>query len=275
MKISATSALVLNWTASGIYTGPKVLSYLNSLDLSEGNEMLSRFKEDQHYMHTQTVSGRKFYMLQSSKKWLSRFEAKGNDLQVINPGAGIAPYSAAIAELFPSAKLWDIDLYSMEEKALQLKKTGYGNIQCITCDLNQIENWTKQLIETGYMPDQPGIMILEGITYYLSTATLKAIFSWAKQHQIHVMGDWGLPFEIVTEAHRKYPIGVFGTIGEMTQHPGIHFYDRETFRSLLQEAGFEKIDFTPITNVQLERTGDTVPFTEPNSCWIEIFEGEA
>jgi hypothetical protein len=41
MLISATSALVLNWTANEIWKSRNAWEYFESLDLSEGNTLLA------------------------------------------------------------------------------------------------------------------------------------------------------------------------------------------------------------------------------------------
>jgi len=62
MLISATSALVLNWTANEIWKSRNAWEYFESLDLSEGNTLLARFDELECDMHTQSVTNRKFFM---------------------------------------------------------------------------------------------------------------------------------------------------------------------------------------------------------------------
>ena len=64
MKISATSALVLNWTDEKLWQSPETLAYSNQLDLSEGEELFKLFSEKETFMHLQSVSGRKYFMKQ-------------------------------------------------------------------------------------------------------------------------------------------------------------------------------------------------------------------
>lgn len=273
MKISATSALVLNWTDYRIYQGPKVRKYIDALDLSEGKEMLGHFSELQHYMHTQTVSGRKFFMMKETTAFLSALRERGLSGQVIVPGAGIAPFSAAIAELFPDCKIWDIDLYSMNEKAALLSPQ-FDNIGFLTADLEDVPAWTGKLIEKGFDTSVPSIMVLEGITYYLTKESLLKTLTWAASHGMHVIGEFGLPPEEVHEKHRIFPELVFKTIANLTSHPGITFYSRAEFAKMLDIAGFRNKEMIPMRAMQIERTHSASPFEEENSCWIEPFKAD-
>lgn len=270
MKISASSALVLNWTDTRLYKGPRVERYISALDLSEGDEMLSHFREDQNYMHTQTVSGRKWFMMQETRKFINDNEAKGLLSQVIIPGAGIAPFSAALAELYPQARIFDIDVYNMEAKALLLHDE-FKNIEFITADLEDVDNWTSLLIKSGYDLKAPGIMVLEGITYYLTKPTLSAILRWAFENKITVIGEFGFPPDMVIPEHREYPRKVFDTIARLSNHPDISFYTREEFIQMAREAGYRKVDLIHMREMQLLRTGEVKPFEKDNSCWIEPF----
>lgn len=269
MKISASSALVLNWTDNRLYTGPKVSRYISSLDLSEGDEMLSHFRPDQNYMHTQTVSGRKWFMMRETRSFIDMQEAKGLLSQIIIPGAGIAPFSAAIAELYPKTRLFDIDLYGMEAKALLLKE--FDNIHFITADLEQVEAWISLLLKSGYDTGLPGLMVLEGITYYLSKPTLASILKWAYENKITVIGELGLPPADVIPEHQEYPIRVFETITNLSNHPGVSFYSRGEFVDMARTAGYSDVVLTPMREMQILRTGEAKPFEKDNACWIEPF----
>lgn len=270
MKISASSALVMNWTDTRLYTGPRVRHYISSLDLSEGDGMLKHFRPDQHYMHTQTVSGRKWFMMRETSGFIDAQSEKGLISQVIIPGAGIAPFSAALAESYPTSRIFDIDLYGMEAKA-QLLQPEFSNISFITADLEDTAHWIHLLMEAGYDVSAPGIMVLEGITYYLSKTTLLKILQWAFENRIVVIGEFGLPPASVIEEHREYPTRVFNIIAGLSNHPGVSFYTREEFTDLARQAGFNNIRLTPMREMQVLRTGETKPFEKENSCWIEPF----
>jgi hypothetical protein len=256
-----------------LYTGPKVRKYISSLDLSEGDEMLSRFSDDQNFMHTQTVSGRKWFMMRETIKFIEWNAEKGLSSQVIIPGAGIAPFSAALSEMYPQIQIFDIDLYGMVEKALMLR-SEFKNIECITADLEDVSFWTSQLEKVGFDSTRPTIMVLEGITYYLTKAGLARIFEWANTHRMTIIGEFGFPPDSVIPEHRDYPRRVFEIITGLSNHPGASFYTREEFLKMASGSGYSKTVLTPMREMQIIRTGNPYPFEKENACWIEPFRSE-
>jgi len=122
MKISATSALVLNWTDPHIWKTGKARNYFNELDLSEGDELFEQFSERENYMHLQSVSNRKYFIRKKCVEFLSLYQKCVEFLSLYPQGqilffaAGISPMSVEVAELFPESLIFDIDKYLMNEK---------------------------------------------------------------------------------------------------------------------------------------------------------------
>lgn len=50
MKISATSALVSNWTDHKLWQSPENLAYCMQIDLSEGEPLFKLFSEEETFM---------------------------------------------------------------------------------------------------------------------------------------------------------------------------------------------------------------------------------
>jgi len=116
VSISATSALVLNWTDPKIWQSPLASKYMRDLDLSEGQSLLERFSAEENLMHTQTVSCRKFFVRKTVCDFLERMRHEGKSGQVLILAAGLAPMSVEIASLFPESAVFDVDLHNMCEK---------------------------------------------------------------------------------------------------------------------------------------------------------------
>jgi len=57
MKISATAALVMNWTDPELWQCKEAQNYLAQLDLSEGDRLYYQFSEWENYMHLHYFSG--------------------------------------------------------------------------------------------------------------------------------------------------------------------------------------------------------------------------
>ena len=170
MLISATSALVLNWTSKDIWKSKNARDYVESLDLSEGESLLNMYSDQQKHMQTQSVTNRKYFVRKTTVEFLNE-NTKG---QVIILAAGIAPLSVEVASLFPESMVFDIDKYSMKDKEKHLNNIC-PNIKFMESDITDTEFLETVLIKNGWDPEKPSILVMEGITYYLLEKELKNI----------------------------------------------------------------------------------------------------
>lgn len=267
MKISATSALVLNWTDHTLWETPEALSYTNQLDLSEGARLFGLFSEEENFMHLQSVSGRKFFM----KKRVLGFLEVQNEIhkkgQVIVLAAGLAPLSVEIGSLFSSCRIFDVDKYLMDDKKI-LVNSRPPNIEFIDCDILNLNMLKEKLVSHKFDKEIPTIAVLEGIVYYLPVEDLMKIMRFLKQYDIAFVCDICLKPELVNEKTRLFLTEVFRKIKEEINLEFINFYSTEEITGMLKAAGYQKVSITNMQQIQEERTGEAFPFTEENSCWV-------
>ena len=100
--------------------------------------MLERFSEEENFMHTQTVSCRKFFVKKTVCDFLERLQHEGRSGQVVILAAGLAPMSVEIASLFPESTVFDVDLHNMREKQVLLGGR-VPNIAFCECDITDVE----------------------------------------------------------------------------------------------------------------------------------------
>lgn len=267
MKISATSTLVLNWTDSKLWQSPETLNYNQQLDLSEGEPLFKLFSEEETFMHTQAVSGRKYYMKKRLVGFLEVLSNQGESGQVIILAAGLAPLSVEIASLFPTCRVFDVDKFLMGEKK-ELINGKPANIEFIECDITDLSSFKDKLLNHNFKFDKPTIAVMEGIIYYLPSDSLKRILNFLKKNNIAFVGDFCLKPELVNEKTRFYLTDVFRKIKEEVTLDFINFYSAEEITDLLKEAGYKKITVSNMQQIQEERVGDKNPFSEKNSCWV-------
>jgi O-methyltransferase involved in polyketide biosynthesis len=270
VSISATSALVLNWTDDKIWQSPLTSEYMRDLDLSEGQSLLERFNEEENLMHTQTVSCRKFFVRKKVCDFLERLQREGRSGQVVILAAGLAPMSVEIASLFPSSAVFDVDLHNMREKQ-ELLGGRVPNIAFCECDITDIEKLDAALAGAGFRNEEPTIAVLEGILYYLTPDALRNVLSYLSENQATVVGEFGLKPESVNEVTRVHLLDVFAKIQGQVNLDFVTFYSDESMKGLLREAGFESVTLHNLQPLQKERTGDEFPFTFPDSSWIKSF----
>ena len=271
MKISSTSALVLNWTDMNLYQGEKVKSFISNLDLSEGDVLMNALDADQHYMHTRAVSARKFYMSTNATLFLEQCEKDNIEGQVLIMAAGISPLSIALAERFPTAAIFDLDLYLMEEKK-EILKNEIPNVSFIKCDLENIEFWNTELIRHKFDYKKKTIAIFEGIVYYLKQETLMNMFKWCSLNNIEILGDYCIHPDQIDIHYQKYPEEVFSVIQKKLNLPPIVFYNKMEFAELLVKSGFKDFEIESLPDIHLKRTGEIKPFAIENSGWIAFWK---
>jgi len=268
--ISATSALVLNWTDPKIWQSPLTAEYMRDLDLGEGQSLLARFSEKENLMHTQTVSCRKFFVKKTVCDFLERLQREGRSGQVVILAAGLAPMSVEIASLFPSSAVFDVDLHNMREKK-KLLGGRVPNVSFCECDVTDTEKLDAALAGEGFRKGEPTIAVLEGILYYLTPDALRNLSVYLSANRATVVGEFGLKPELVNEVTRVHLLNVFAKIQGQVNLDFVTFYSDESISGLLREAGFGSVTLHNFQPIQKERTGDVFPFTSPDSSWIKGF----
>lgn len=270
MKISSTSALVLLWSDLALYEGAAARDFVANLDFSSADPIMSRIDEEARIMHTHAVSCRKRFMWKEATAFLQACSENGTVGQVVILAAGVSPLSLDLSERFPGSRLWDIDLYQMEEKSKGLTMP-LENLRFITADITDVDSWDRKLKAEAFDQRRPTLIILEGINYYIRTEQLLDILRWAHEHNAVLCGDFVLSPSLVKESTRRFPKEVFEIVKEVAGLEFIRFYSRQEFIELLEAAGYRDLRFTPLKTIQKERTGSEIPFQEPDSAWIELW----
>ena len=271
MKISATSALVLNWSASELWTERRTKDYLNNLDLSEGDALLKLFDDYEHYMHMQAVSGRKYFVLKMVKAFLNRHENKNT--QVVILGAGIAPISVEIASHYPNTTVFDVDRYLMFDKE-NLINGNPSNIKFIECDITDTVDLNARLFKNGFIAEVPAIVLMEGIIYYINDIDLLKILKLFKQYNAAFAIDYCVKPELVNKNTRLLLTEVFRKIASQIKISPVQFYELNEMKSLFTKAGYETVFATTLKEIQTERTGNSHPFEYENYSWIDFVYAE-
>lgn len=269
MIISDTSALVLNWTSKDIWKSKNTREYLAGLDLSAADRLLQMFDSQENFMHTQSVSNRKFFVRKCAVEFLEQCRIGHVTGQVIILAAGIAPLSVEIASLHHDSIVFDVDKYLMNDKKRYLDNVC-TNINFIECDVSNIELLEEKLVEKGWNKKQPGLVIMEGIIYYLSENDLRNVLSFFAGNNFSLACDFALKPECVNKKNRIYGVEVFRKIQESIGLEFVNFYEPGYYMSLVKECGFENpVRFT-MGDIQTERTGETTPFDYDEPGWIAV-----
>jgi len=267
--ISATSALVLNWTSNDIWKTNNAREYLDNLDLSEGNPLYNAFDELENYMLTQAITNRKYFVRNYTIAFLRKLEQEKKNGQVIVLAAGIAPLSVEIASLFPKTILFDVDQYAMPEKEKYLKNMC-PNIRFIECDITKIDLLKTKLSQYGWDPENPTMVVVEGIVYYLLETDLKNILFFFANHHTGLIADFVLKPEYVNVKNRMFGEVVFKRIRELVGLEFLNFYEPGYFMALVRDSGFQNAKRFKMDEIQMERTGQKDPFDLEEPAWVSM-----
>ena len=269
MIISDTSALVLNWTSKDVWKSDNARKYFESLDLTSADSLYKRFDEQMNLIQTHLLTNRKFFIRKCVVDFLEQCKTKNEPGQVIILAAGIDPLSVEIASLYPYSKVFDVDKYSMQEKEKHLNGIS-SNIKFIECDITNTKLLKENLLQNGWDENQSSIVIIEGITYYLTEEELKKIFAFFAQHVSNFACDFGINPECVIEKNRMIGVEIVSKVTQMVNIEFMNCYTPDCFLELIEQSGFENVQRFKMAEIQKERTGEITPFEEGESAWVTL-----
>jgi O-methyltransferase involved in polyketide biosynthesis len=271
MIIADTSALVLNWTSKEVWKSRNARNYFSELDLSAADVLYQLFDEKMDHLQTQLLSNRKYFTRKTAIEFLEQCKNRNEIGQVIILAAGIDPLSVELASFYPESRVFDVDKYSLKEKEKLLKQVC-GNIQFVECDITNIELLKEKLVAGGWNEKQPGIVILEGITYYLTVPELKKVLRFAATNTSGLTCDFGIAPECVNERNRRFGIEI---VNKIVKTVGIEFmncFPPVYFMNLLEDCGFKNPQRVTMAAIQKERTGSITPFEGHEAAWISMIK---
>jgi len=264
-QIADTSALVLLWCGAEIYESSAVQRYAQMLDLSRGKKLFAVCNEIwPHY--ESVIRFRKICIQKEAKSILSH----GDIRQVIVPGAGFSMLGIELFDLFPDIRVFELDAYQMQEKQT-IVNSVFGatdrEFHCMTVDVSDIEECRKCLTAAGWNCDEPSLMIIEGLTYYLTKDSVRSQWQYLPEKS-KIIVEYLVPYEQVKVSRRDIPKQVFEVIMEYcSEAQDVSHWSEE---ELKREAGV-RVEFChSLSDIEGLITGESRFFTERHEGWIEI-----
>ena len=149
-EIPATSAFVLSFANQDIYRGAAARTLLSSVDLSAADPIRAQF-EDIHDEITMEILNRKYGVAQCCRKYLD----ENPTAQVIHLGGGLDPLPIDLAESYPKAHFFDVDMANMSLKEEINQKIGGPDVSFLTANLADIPSLTGILSNAGWIRMPP------------------------------------------------------------------------------------------------------------------------
>jgi hypothetical protein len=262
--LSSTSALVLLWAGQESYKSRLAKDYFNLLDLEPGKVLYEQCNEICPY-YDEVIKNRKLGVTDLINKCLT---GNNNIGQIIIAGAGLDPLGIEITNYFPQIKVFELDMENMEIKSvlyLKIMRSSKTAISFINVNIQSAPDVYKALSEHGWDTSEGTLLIGEGISYYLPTASLQNLIKIIKPKRTVL--EFLKPNNEINEEREKIAHKVFSLISDAYGGLEIIRYSNSTIESLL---GLPVITSYSMYKLEKLRTGSNKYFPSNESGWIEI-----
>lgn len=258
--ISATSALVLIMAGQDSYQSHAAKHFFSQLNLAEGEEL---------YQKCQKICDHYDNVIKNRKHGIAHLIhhcfKQQDDWQVIISGAGFDPLGLDIVTTYPQAQVFELDIDNMLTKSTMLKKLyGESNLHCIETNLIQADI-CQPLSAHGWQIAKPTLLIMEGISYYLSVDDTCNLLQSIQPQK--VIFEFLKPYHHIAADKTMIPQQIYGMIIDHCQLSGITQYDYEQISTLFN---FKITTQYSMQQLEQMRTGHNQFFPSPESGWIEV-----
>lgn len=233
--------------------------YLQSVDLGIGADLYRRCRQIFSEYH-QIIGFRKRFIVEQAENLVREHGIA----QVVILAAGLDPLGLELSHLYPQLPIFELDREHLAHKEQFIARLGLThNIRFVKHDLTE-GDLLARLQKAGYQPELPTVVVLEGITYYLSPATLNRIIAtFARPNSFYLM-DWLLAKDAISQTAFQISEAVFGTIVDTAQiyrFAGPHE---------LQNLGLKPLKIGNTYDLEKHYTDKNALFKTKKDAWIEL-----
>lgn len=268
-SLEPTAAMVMIW-ARPIYRSGMASRLVATLDMFSGEE-LCRYCEASCAWYGEVIRNRKYFLPLLASAYIK----KAGLCQVLVPGAGMSPIALELIERYGEhiVKAIEMDMAGMVDKKRLYGQLFTGlcpGIECISIDIRD-KRAMEALSDHGYDASVPSIIIMEGISYYLSRQELLDIVATYRSpgHSNVIILEYLLPCSEVRGERRSIPRNEFNTIKKYCRLPYIQTYTKETLEEALGVHGGMVDSHHTMQEMELARLGHQQYFKDPGDWWIE------
>lgn len=276
LKLHSTAALVMLWSLPQWDRGP-AQRFVERLDLSAGEDLLRRCDAICPW-YGEVILNRKHFVKHLIESLLAE-PAGSSQLVILAAGKSPLALELLLEDTSRISRIFEVDLAGLEEKEILYSSLAQtpelkGKLTCSTADITS-EDLLDRLVERGFDPDVPTIVLMEGISYYISKDDLERIFTRFRSGGKNAfIVEYLVPCSEVNVARRGIPKGVFSLIRDEAGTDEIRCYSKEELSSLFWRAGGREISCHDMREMELLRLGFNRRFRMRGDGWIECFLGE-
>ena len=256
-SLEETSALVLLWLQDGFYRRPGARAYLERLDLSAGRDLHAACNAIWPDYGT-VIDNRKYGIRQLAMRHQKR--------QIILPGAGLDAMGLELAEFLPDCHIFELDYAHMEAKRNLIER---ANMSFVSADIRDTAAARAALVQAGWQADRPSLLLLEGISYYLSSAQLRALVGVLQP--ACVLAEYLLPDSGLDDRSKAIADGVFTAIMGTAGYAGLSRYTAQSLAGLLDMALADQWSMHRLEAMRLAAAPEQKAcFQDSDFGWIEM-----
>lgn len=270
--LEPTAALVMLW-AHDLYRTGSAGRFYSCLDLSKG-ERMRRECEEVCPWYAEVILNRKWCIRRLAVEFITNTSAP---CQVVIPAAGRAPLAIELLDACGDgiALALEIDIAGMEEKQRLYEQAAPARaekIRCIPADLADLPGTAAAIAGAGYDPNRPTVVILEGVSYYISPATLAGIVSLfaSPDRKNRAIVEYLLPCRLVAEERRTIPHEVWRIINRDCNPGRTVTYSPDEMERTLARAGCDRVVHRSLHGIERARTGTNRYFPDVPDGWIRV-----
>ncbi len=279
LRLHPTAALVILWSLPLYARGPPpAREFVEMLDLSSGKDLFRRCDAICDW-YGEVILNRKHFIKCLIEKLLDESgEVEGEEMQIVILAAGKSPLSLELLIENPAriAKIFEMDLAGIEEKMKLYSRLAPDiarKLRCLTEDVTT-DDLLFRLACEGFNPEAPSIILMEGISYYLSKEDLEKIVSMFRSGgRNRFIVEYLVPCSEVKSARRTIPTSIFSLIRKVARADGTICYTELELSRMFQRSGGREISCTDMSDMELSRLGFNRHFCERKDGWIETFLG--
>lgn len=273
-QIKPTSALVMMW-AQEIYRQPETQKYLELLDLSPGGELHQSCKQICHW-YGEVILNRKYLIHKLIEEVL---EEGTQPYQLLILGAGMCPLPLQLLNRYPDkiSRVIEVDLQFMPQKQVLYQEIlpYQDTIRCLELDIKSPDLVEQLKFRGDYKIEEPSIIVLEGVSYYLSPQILEDLFRNLRspQKQNIIILEYLLPYHKIDITRRHLAHDIFRTIEKSCDLSQITTLTPEEIDVLLKDVGGDLTDHYTMKDMEWMRKGMNKYFRRTSQGWIECIRG--
>lgn len=279
LKLEPTAALVMLWAIKlyKLYNDEAIIQFINHLDMSSGEDLFAKCNAVCSW-YEEVILNRKYFIKHLIEQQLNATE---RERQLILLAAGKSPLSLEILISNSSKvyRIFEIDVSQINEKKelYDMVSPEYSEkLKCITADItsSSILNILNKS-ENEYRHDIPSIILMEGVSYYLSKQELENIIASFQSEKKNIfIIEYLVPYRCVNQKRRFIPKQIFKIIQEYSGLNYITCYTKDELKRFFREKDGDVMASYSMVDMEFTRTATNTYFKKPSDGWVECVIGE-